>query len=55
MDFEKRISVLESEIDTIKERNQKVEKDKARETSLMRKLSILVLTYFVMALFMYSM
>lgn len=47
MDFEK-------EIKKIQERNKKVELDKAWETSKTRKVSIAVLTYFVMVLVMYS-
>jgi len=47
MDFEK-------EIVKIQERNKKVELDKAWETSKTRKISIALLTYFVMVLVMYS-
>ena len=47
MDFEK-------EIKKIQERNKRVELDKAWETSNTRKISIAVLTYFVMVLVMYS-
>lgn len=47
MDFEK-------EIIKIQERNKKVELDKAWETSKTRKISIALLTYFVMVLVMYS-
>lgn len=36
---------LEKEIIAIKARNQKVEADKAWETSLFRKISILIITY----------
>ncbi|MEI6222791.1 MAG: hypothetical protein WCP97_08570 [bacterium] len=42
---------LEQEINTIKERNAKVEIDKAWETSLLRKLLIAVLTYGVLVVF----
>lgn len=38
---------LEKEIEQIKERNKRVEKDKAWETSLTRKLCIAILTYLV--------
>ena len=38
---------LEKEINLIKERNKRVEKDKAWETSLLRKICIAVLTYIV--------
>lgn len=46
-------SKLEGEINRIKERNLKVETDKAWETSVFRKISIAVLTYFVVVLFFY--
>lgn len=42
---------LESEIEKIKERNRRVESDKAWETSKTRKVLISVFTYFVIALF----
>jgi len=42
---------LKNEIDEIKKRNTRVEIDKAWETSLTRKLLILVLTYFVVVIF----
>ena len=45
---------FEEEIKKIKARNQKVELDKAWETSKTRKFSIAILTYFVMVLVMYS-
>ena len=44
------MSKLNDEIIKIKERNKKVETDKAWETSLTRKLSILLLTYVVIAI-----
>lgn len=44
-DLERRIAAIEA-------RNKKVEVDKAWETSAIRKLLILVLTYLVMAVFM---
>ncbi|MBU1954330.1 hypothetical protein KKH03_05165 [Patescibacteria group bacterium] len=44
---------LEQEISKIKERNAKVEADKAWETSLSRKALIAILTYFVIVLFFY--
>ena len=47
MDFEK-------EIKKIQERNKRVELDKALETIKTRKISIAILTYFVMVLVMYS-
>lgn len=48
------ISELKSEIEKIKERNIKVEKDKAWETSWIRKIVIALTTYLVMTLFMWS-
>jgi polyferredoxin len=42
---------LENEIEKIKERNARVEKDKAWETSWARRLLILILTYFVVVVF----
>ena len=44
---------LEEEIKQIKERNKRVEKDKAWETSWTRKLSIAVLTYVIVLLYSY--
>jgi hypothetical protein len=46
-----KIKQLELEIDKIKSRNAKVEADKAWETSLFRKLIIIILTYIVITLF----
>lgn len=43
--------LLEQEIEKIKARNEKVELDKARETSLARKCTIALLTYIVIVLF----
>lgn len=45
---------LQQQIDEIKERNQKVEADKAWETSWTRRLIILVFTYLVITIFFYS-
>ncbi|MFH1587717.1 MAG: hypothetical protein ABIA76_00065 [Candidatus Diapherotrites archaeon] len=45
-------SEIEKEIQKIKERNERVEKDKAWETSISRRLLIAVLTYFVITLFL---
>jgi polyferredoxin len=42
---------LALEIETIKERNKRVEVDKAWETSWARRVLILVLTYFVVLIF----
>ncbi len=44
---------LEKEINKIKERNKKVEADKAWETSWTRKLILFILTYFVIVIFFY--
>lgn len=43
-----------SEIERIKERNKRVELDKAWETSTARKVSIAVITYLFMTIFFYS-
>jgi len=42
---------IKKDIEEIKERNARVEKDKAWETSLARKILIAVLTYIVVVLF----
>ncbi|MEI8143434.1 MAG: hypothetical protein WCG48_02370 [Candidatus Berkelbacteria bacterium] len=42
---------LKIEIENIKQRNARVEADKAWETSWMRKIIILILTYIVMVVF----
>ena len=47
------IEELKSEIDKINARNQRVEADKAWETSWSRKLLILVLTYLVIVIFFF--
>ena len=47
------IEKLEKEIQELKKRNKKVELDKAWETSLFRKISIAILTYFVIVIFFY--
>ncbi len=44
---------IEEEIINIKQRNKKVEQEKAWEISKTRKFSITMLTYFIMALVMY--
>ncbi len=44
---EERILALENEIKSIKERNLKVEADKAWETSLARIAMICIITYFI--------
>ncbi len=45
---------LEKEIELIKERNQRVEKDKAWETSWVRRICIAVLTYLVVVCYNYG-
>ncbi|MBQ6497638.1 MAG: hypothetical protein IJI58_02860 [Bacilli bacterium] len=44
---------LENEIKQIKERNKRVEKDKAWETSMTRKIAIAILTYVIVLLYSY--
>lgn len=44
---------IEKEIQSLKERNKRVEADKAWETSIFRKVLILVVTYFVASLALY--
>ena len=46
-------SQIENEIKKIKERNKKVELDKAWETSWTRKLCICILTYIVVVVYSY--
>ncbi len=48
-----KIEKLEQEIKIIKERNRKVEADKAWETSILRKLLITILTYLVIVIFFF--
>lgn len=45
---------LEKEIESIKNRNKKVELDKSWETSWTRKLCICILTYIVVILYSYT-
>lgn len=45
------IAEIKKELDEIKARNQRVEADKAWETSWTRRLLILLLTYFVIVVF----
>jgi hypothetical protein len=45
---------INKEIKAIKERNTKVELDKAWETSWTRRIIIVILTYVVIAIFFYS-
>ena len=49
---EERISKLETEIEQVKERNRRVELDKAWEISFTRALSICLLTYIVAVAFL---
>ena len=42
---------LENEIEKIKERNKRVELDKAWETSILRKICICILTYIVVVIY----
>lgn len=48
---ENELENLKQEIKEIQKRNQRVEADKAWETSMTRKISICVLTYIVVVLF----
>jgi hypothetical protein len=45
---------IQKEIEAIKERNKRVEADKARETSITRKILIMILTYSVIVIFFYA-
>ncbi len=54
MENETRVKRLEEEIEKIKARNEKVERDKRWETSLFRAVSVGLLTYSVMVVFMLS-
>lgn len=47
------IKGLEKEINKIKERNKKVEADKAWETSWIRRIILFILTYLVIVIFFY--
>ncbi|MBI2023457.1 hypothetical protein HYT01_02770 [Candidatus Giovannonibacteria bacterium] len=51
--MEEKIQKLENEIATIKERNLRVEADKAWETSNFRIFSITIITYIVASLVLY--
>ena len=48
-----RIDLLEKELEKIKWRNQKVEADKAWETSLLRKILVAIITYTIVVIVMY--
>ena len=52
MNIEERLVIIEQQLETIKQRNSRVENDKAWEISLVRILSIAVITYFVAAFVM---
>jgi len=47
------IEQIKAEINEIKERNKRVESDKAWETSFTRKILIAVLTYIIVVIFFY--
>ncbi|MEK7672329.1 MAG: hypothetical protein AAB373_00445 [Patescibacteria group bacterium] len=47
------IETLQKELDQLKERNKRVDANKAWETSLMRKALILILTYAVIVIFLF--
>lgn len=51
--MEEKIKQLEHEVTLLKERNRKVEADKAWETSKTRSLSIILITYIIASLVMY--
>lgn len=48
-----KVEFLEKEIEKLKKRNKKVELEKSWETSLYRKISIIIITYFFMILIIY--
>jgi len=48
------IAEIKSDIEEIKRRNQRVEADKAWETSLARKMLIAVLTYALIVIFLFT-
>ncbi len=45
---------IQKEIEQLKERNKRVESDKAWETSIARKIIIMLLTYIVIVIFLYT-
>ena len=47
------IEQIKQDLEKIKERNKRVELDKAWETSWFRKVTIIVLTYLIIVLFMW--
>ena len=50
--MDKKLDELEKKIKDIEERNKRVEKDKAWETSLLRKILIIILTYIFAVLYL---
>lgn len=48
-----KIELLKKEIENLKERNKRVEANKAWELSWFRKILIAILTYFIMVIFLY--
>ena len=44
---------LETHVESIEKRNKKVEKDKAWETSITRRVCIMILTYIVVVIYSY--
>lgn len=51
-ELEKKVLELENEIEKIKKRNTRVEGDKSRETSLIRKIFIIIFTYIFALLYL---
>ena len=51
--MDEKVALLEQEIQSLKERNRRVESDKAWETSYFRRLTIAVSIYVVVALVLY--
>lgn len=54
MNIEKRVEKIESEILEIQERNKRVEDNKAWETSLFRKVAIVVITYLIAVIVLWT-
>ena len=53
-DLEQRVNQLEKEVEQIKERNRRAEKDKAWEISWWRRGAITVLTYIVVVVYFWA-
>ena len=51
-ELEQKVLELEDEIEKIKKRNHRVEGDKSRETSLIRKICIIIFTYIFALLYL---